>query len=68
MWKEHIPLPLVYRDFWKSGTIKRGFWCIIKFELTYILAGNVYDLGTKGGGGGETVSVVKTVMYWTPRG
>ena len=39
--------------FW--GILKPGFGCIIKFKLTSILAPNVYDCST--GGGGGTVSV-----------
>ena len=45
-----IPLPRWdFLDFW--GILKPGFWCIIKFKLTSILAPNVYDCSTGGGGG-----------------
>ena len=36
-----IPLPRWGTFFGFGGTIKPGFWCIIRFELTSILAPNV---------------------------
>ena len=44
-------------DVFGFGVLKPGFWWVIKFKLTSILAPNVYyDCSIRGGGG---VSVVK---------
>ena len=44
--------------------LKPGFWWVIKFKLTSIIAANVYYDCSIGGGGRFGCYV----MYWTPRG
>ena len=59
--------PPTVGDFLEIWVLNRGFWCIINFKLTLILAENVYDCST-GGGGKTFLCLLSGVLHDTTEG